>query len=90
MMSDEEEIDGKFKVHRHDWRSNDCNDFMEELDARASASNSKPRPRISRYYGTPRRAQPPTNTPEWMLEVSNTDDSRVLAPNSPDCLANSD
>jgi len=34
-MSDEEECDGKFKVHRQKWRSAEFNDFMDELDARA-------------------------------------------------------
>lgn len=80
MMSDEEDIDGQFKVHRQEWRSEEFNDLMEELDDRASVGNSKLRPRVSRYYGTPRKTKPPTSVPQWM--VSNTDDG-VLAPNSP-------
>jgi hypothetical protein len=46
MMSDEEVVDGKFKVSRQEWRSEEFNDLMVELDDRASVSNSKPRPRL--------------------------------------------
>ena len=42
MMSDEEVVDGKFKVHRQEWRSEEFNDLMEELDGRVSNSTSKP------------------------------------------------
>lgn len=82
MMSDEEVVDGKFKVHRQKWCSEEFNDFMEELDDRASVSSSKPRPRLSRFYGTPHKTQPPPNAPEWM--ISNSGDDTVLAPNTPD------
>ena len=76
MISDEEDIDTQFKVHRQEWRS-DC--FMEELDDRASAGNSKLCPGVSHYYGTPK---PPTSVPQWMVSNTNIDDE-VLAPNSP-------
>ena len=83
MMSDEEDIDGKFKVHRQDWQSDEFNDFMEELDACASTSNSKLHPRISRYYGMPQKTRPPTNALEWMISISSADESEILALNSP-------
>ena len=79
MMSDEEDIDGQFKVHRQEWHSED---FMEELDDRASAGNSKLCPQVSRYYGTPRKTKSPTSVPQWMVSNTNIDDE-VLAPNSP-------
>ena len=78
MMSDEEVVDGRFKVHRQEWRSDEFNDFMEELDDRASVTNPKPRPRLSRFQGTPQKTQPPPNTPGWMIA-----NDEVLAQNSP-------
>jgi hypothetical protein len=80
MMSDEEVVDGQFKVHRQEWRSREFNSFMEELDDRASVGNSTPRPRLSRFHGTPQKLQPPPNAPEWMVSIA---DNEVLAPNSP-------
>ena len=76
MMSDEEVIDGKFKVHHQEWCSEEVNDFMEQLDDRALVSNSKPRPGLSRFYGTPQKSQPPSNAPEWM--ISGNDDILAL------------
>lgn len=88
LMSDEESAEGQFKVHRQEWRSDEFNEWMEELDARASATQGKSRPRITRYYGTPSKVQPPANTPEWMLSATNVnpDGSNVLAAESPDLL----
>ena len=82
MMSDED-VGGKFKVHRQEWRSEEFNVFMKKLDDRASVGNSKPRPRLLRFHGTPQKMQPPPlpNAPEWM--ISNADNDEVLAPNSP-------
>ena len=82
MMSDEEVMDGKFKDHHQEWRSEEFNDFMEELDGRVSMSNSKPRPRLSRFYGTPHKTEPPPNAAEWM--ISNAHSGDILAPNTPD------
>ena len=79
MMSDEEDIDGQFKVHHQEWRSEEFNHFMEDLDDRASAGNSKLRPRVLRYYGTPQKTQPPTSVPQLM--VSNIGNGEVLSPN---------
>lgn len=89
MMSDEEETGGRFKV-RQEWRSAEFNNFIEELDDRASSSHGKSRPRITRYFGTPCKIQPPTNAPNWMLSTTNTDDSEILAPESPNMFENSD
>ena len=41
MKSDEEEVEGKFKVCRQEWRSQEFNHFMETLDIRATESNPK-------------------------------------------------
>ena len=52
MMSDEEEIDGKFKVSRPEWRSTEFNEFMDTLDSRASASiNNSIHPRRDIFLG---------------------------------------
>jgi len=90
MMSDEEEIEGKFKVHRPEWHSDDFNDFMDALDARALAAQGKARPRIARYSGTPCKSQPPPNTSLWMLSTTEDHDSEILAPESPDMFVNQD
>lgn len=90
MMSDEEEAGGQFKIHRQEWRSAEFNKLMEELDDRAASSHGKSRPRITRYFGTPCKIQPPTNAAEWMLSTTNPDDSEVLAPESPNMFDNSD
>ena len=49
MMSEEEEVDGNFKVCRQEWRSDTFNNFMERLDERASNSN-RHRPRCERSW----------------------------------------
>ena len=58
MMLEEEEVDGKFKVCRQEWRSDTFNDFMEQLDERASNSSCK-RPRCEQYLGTPVKMDTP-------------------------------
>ena len=83
MMSDEEETDGRFKVRRQKWRSAEFNDFMDELDDRAIASQGKPRPRITRYYGTPCKVAPPADVSHWMASSTDPEVSDILAPNSP-------
>ena len=70
MMSDEEEVDGKFKVSRQEWRSEAFNEFMETLDNRATSSNRK-YPRID---GSPMKGDPPAEIKEWM--VCSTSDDR--------------
>lgn len=84
MMSDEEEAGGQFKVRRQEWRSAEFNQFMEDLDDRASSSHRKSRPRITRYLGTLCKIQPPTNATEWMLSTTNPYDSKVAT-----CTCNS-
>ena len=44
MMSDEDDVDGQFKVRRQEWQSQEFNDFMDKLDSRARELNQK-RPR---------------------------------------------
>ena len=83
MMSEEEEVDGKFKVCRQEWRSDTFNDFMERLDERASTSSRK-RPRCERYLGTPVKMDPPAKAKEWMVEGRAT--MPILAPNSPELV----
>ena len=83
MMSDEEEADGKFKVHRQEWRSEEFNEFMETLDNRAASSSSQKRPRMERFCGTPVKSDPPTDTKNWMINT-NDDSGIVLAPRTPD------
>ena len=78
MMSDEEEVDGKFKVCRPEWRSIEFNDFMDSLDSRASSTRSA-HPRMERFYGTPSKGEPPADVASWT--VSNND---VLAPQTPE------
>ena len=88
MMSDEEDVGGKFKVHRQEWRSTEFNEFMETLDARANSSSAKSCPRIERIHGTPCKKMPPTVTCDWMLSSIGREDSRILAPQSPDIFEN--
>ena len=38
MVSGEEKMEGKFKVHHQQWLSDYFNDFMDALDAHASAA----------------------------------------------------
>ena len=83
MMSEEEEVDGKFKVCQQEWRSDTFNDFMERLDERASNSSRK-RPRCERYLGTPVKMDPPAKAKEWMVEGRAT--MPILAPNSPELV----
>ncbi len=82
MMSDEDEENGKFKVCRQEWRSDDFNSFIEELDRRADSSNNK-RPRYERVLGTPVKESPPPNAKEWMKTCS---DDVILAPESPELM----
>ena len=86
MMSDEEEIDGKFKVHRQEWRSVEFNTFMDDLDARAIANQGKTRPRFLRYFGTPCKSEPPANANSWMMssQPNSSEDEEILAPTSPE------
>ena len=89
MMSNEEETDGRFKVHRQEWRSAEFNDFMDELDDHAIASQGKPRPRITRYYGIPCKVAPPpppADVSHWMVSFTDPEVSDILAPNSPQML----
>jgi hypothetical protein len=82
MMSDEEEVDGKFKVYRQEWRSAEFNNFMDTLDSRASSSKSV-HPRMERSHGTPFKGDPPADVATWT--VSNNDDSGIiLAPQTPE------
>ena len=61
MMSDEEDIDkDTFNVHHPDWRSDELNTLLDELDARANADPSnKAHPRKSCVQGTPLKLSPP-------------------------------
>ncbi len=68
MMSDEEEVNGEFKIHRPGWRSSDFNGFLERLDARATLANSK-RPRYDRCIGTPIKVDPPQDAEPWMVNT---------------------
>ena len=83
MMSDEEEVEGKFKVCRQEWRSQEFNDFMEALDIRATESNPK-RPRYDRYLGTPLKVGAPTEARDWMMASSTS--NTVLAPDTPELV----
>lgn len=90
MMSDEEECQGRFKVHRPVWRSSELNQLFDELDER---SLQRPRPRLERFLGTPCKDQPPPNIRDWLLSSDHPcdedilgaeeDDNETLAPNSP-------
>lgn len=40
MMSDEEDSEGKFKIHRQEWRSSEFNSFMKGVDDRAAKASS--------------------------------------------------
>jgi len=54
MISDEEEFDGKFKVHRQEWHSDELNSFLQTLDTRANVSERvSGHPRKERIDGTP-------------------------------------
>ena len=87
MMSDEEEVEGKFKVHRQNWRSDEFNNFMDELDARALASQDQTRPRFARYFGTPSKANAPPHATQWLTHSSyNEDCNDIFSPNSPEIL----
>ena len=71
MMSDEEEVDGKFKVHRPEWRSIALNDYLKALDSRANASDTASgHPRKERIVGTPIKCQIPAclGSTSWMVE----------------------
>ena len=83
MMSDEEEVEGKFKVCRQEWRSQEFNDFKEALDIRATESNPK-RPRYDRYMGTPLKVGAPTEARDWMMASSTS--NTVLAPDTPELM----
>ncbi len=84
MMSDEEPVGGKFRVHRQEWRSPAFNDLMNTLDSRAETG----RPRIERVDGTPSKVSAPRNVSEWMIAPA--EDGEILAPQSPDVIGNGD
>ena len=84
MMSDEEEVDGKFKVCRHEWRSEEFNAFMETLDGRVSGYNCK-LPRYQQFCGTPIKSTPPSDVKDWIVGTR-TNNSDVLAPDTPELL----
>ena len=70
MMSDEEEIDGKFKVYRQEWRSDELNDFLQTLDTRANVSERvSGHPRKERIDGTPIKCPIPPciESSSWMV-----------------------
>ena len=79
----EEEVDGKFKVCRQEWRLDTFNDFMEQLDERVSNSNRK-RPTYERYLGTPVKMDSPAKAKECMVEGRTT--MSILAPYSPELV----
>ena len=66
MMSDEEDMEGKFKIHRQEWRSNEFNVLMDSLDKRAAKASSHPRK--ERFYGTPLKCDEPSNVVDWMVD----------------------
>ena len=84
MMSDEEEVDRKFKVCRQEWCSKEFNAFMETLDGRVSGYNCK-HPRYQRFCGTPIKSTPPSDIKDWMVGTR-TNNSDVLAPDTPELL----
>lgn len=82
-MSDEEPIEGKFRVHRQEWRSPEFNEFMNTLDSRVKETG---RPRIERVEGTPSKVSAPRNASEWMVAA----EEETLAPQSPEILGHGD
>ena len=66
MMSDEEDSEGRFKIHRQEWRSSEFNSFMDSLDNRAAKATSHPRK--ERYYGTPLKCEQPSSVVDWMVD----------------------
>ena len=66
MMSDEEDCEGKFKIHRQEWRSSEFNSFMNILDDRAAKASSHPRK--ERFNGTPLKCDQPSGVASWMVD----------------------
>ena len=75
MMSDEESVGERFKVHQPEWRSLDFNAFLAELDCRAVSAKDCPCARVERFQGTPLKCAPPSNIQDWMVQE---DDSSLL------------
>ena len=66
MMSDEEDSEGRFKIHRQEWRTSEFNFFMDNLDNRAAKASSHPRK--ERYYGTPLKCEQLSSVVDWMVD----------------------
>ena len=77
MMSDEETTEDSqaFKRRRPDWRSDEFNDLMDELDQRSYSKASK-HPRKARVIGSPLRCPWPENIKEWMLKPQEDQDEQ--------------
>eukprot|EP00731_Ephydatia_muelleri_P025499 Em0017g582a len=68
MMSEEEdEGDGRISIRKPDWRSEELNEWISELDARASSISKSARK--VRVPGYPLRVPPPTGLPAWMIRT---------------------
>ena len=77
MMSDEEDVgNNTFRVHRQEWRSQEMNDFLDELDQRAESAMKSSHPRKSRVVGTPVKMSAPEQVKPWMVvRDDDSDDS---------------
>ena len=73
MMSDEE-VQGKFKVHLQNCLSDEFNNFVDELDGRAVASQDQTGARFVRYFGTPSKANAPPHATQWLTHSSYIED----------------
>lgn len=68
MMSDEEDVGGNtFKVCGLEWRSDQLNELLKDLDSRADGGVNRARPRKNRIVGTPQKQDAPIGVKEWML-----------------------
>lgn len=72
IMSDEEDIgNNTFKIHRPEWRSDQLNELLGELDTRANTVINKAHPRKNRVVGTPCKTAIPC-VKDWMIYGNST------------------
>ena len=70
MISAEEDIGGNaFKVRAPEWRSEELNKLMKDLNARADvAATNRAHPGGNRVHGTPLKVPAPASVSAWMID----------------------
>lgn len=77
-MSGEEDVgNNTFRVHTPEWRSDQLNTLLKDLDERADQVLNKAHPRKSRVVGTPCKVDAPSNVNIWMTRATNDADEQL-------------